>query len=67
MKRHTIHYQLRQVEAAGWLDFARDLRKLLREYWHMRRALQKIKKECRERYILHVSSAIDGLEKKVRL
>lgn len=43
MIKHTIHYDIRNIRKAGWIDFADDLVKIMREYWHMKKALRKVR------------------------
>ena len=82
MIKHTIHYQISAIRKAGWIAFADELVTIMREYWHMKRALRKIieilekdhSSESHESYTglglsLHcdVILLMRELEKKVRL
>lgn len=69
MVKHTIHYDIRNIRKAGWTAFADDLLKIMREYWHMKRALRRLK-EIRNTpmpLIRETNDVWDDLESKVRL
>lgn len=43
MIKHTIHYDIRNIRKAGFIAFADDLVRIMREYWHMKRALKRLR------------------------
>lgn len=67
MVKHTIHYDIRNIRKAGFIAFSDDLMKIMREYWHMKRALRKIKKACKDGSLFSIAAIGSELEKKVRL
>lgn len=76
MIKHTIHYDIRNIRKAGWIDFADDLVKIMREYWHMKKALRKVRQLAEDYQYMKVSgyevaeqcqSIVCELEKKVRM
>lgn len=67
--KNTIHYQLEHLKRAGWIGFVQDFKKIMREYWHMKRALRRLK-EIRNTPMPLVRETNDvwyDLESKVRL
>lgn len=76
MIKHTIHYDIRNIRKAGFIAFADDLVRIMREYWHMKRALRKVKQLAEDYQLCKVSGydvseqckeICSYLEKKVRL
>lgn len=76
MIKHTIHYDIRNIRKAGFIAFADDLLKIMREYWHMKKALREVERLAEDYQMMSISgydvaerckSIVSDLEKKVRL
>lgn len=76
MIRHTIHYDIMNIRKAWFIAFADDLLKIMREYWHMKRALREVSRlaECYKMMSIsgydvaeRCKSIVSEVEKKVRL
>ena len=76
MIKHTIHYDIRNIRKAGLIAFADDIVRIMREHWHMKRALREVARLAECYQMMSISgydvaelckSIVSEVEKKVRL